>query len=167
VREHDTSGVRLQSRGELTQHRQVEAFLPDLADYVGLSTAGRSMLPTIWPGASLRITRCTIDDLELGDVVLFRRRERLILHRVVFVNGPEVVTRGDASLHADQALLPDEVLGRVQGLALARWQWRTAPQPLTRVARLAAVLAAPMTRRAWRSALVSRVLVRRLSRSAE
>jgi signal peptidase I len=75
------------------------------------------MLPTIWPGDMLMIEQATGDDVAEGDIVLFRRGDRFIAHRVVTkVDAPgcrEVHTQGDALPCADFPIADNEVLGRV------------------------------------------------------
>ena len=51
-----------------------------------------------------------------GDVVLFSRKGRLFVHRVVEMSGGAVVTRGDSMLDADPPVAVSDVLGRVESI---------------------------------------------------
>lgn len=74
---------------------------------------GTSMLPTIAPGEEVRIQCGTAP--QTGDVILFVRDGRPILHRVVAMTARAVWTRGDANILPDGPL----PLGEVVGVAVA------------------------------------------------
>src|SRR2546425_5624891 len=71
---------------------------------------GFSMLPSIWPGDIACVSR--VAAYRPGDVVLFSRKGRLFIHRVVEMSGGAVVTRGDSMLDADPPVAVSDVLGR-------------------------------------------------------
>ncbi|MGZ5399283.1 MAG: signal peptidase I [Nocardioides sp.] len=66
-----------------------------------LVTRGTSMLPTHEPGA-LVVTR-TQDAYGVGDVIAFYREglDRIVLHRIVGIDGDRFVTRGDNNAFDD------------------------------------------------------------------
>ena len=57
-----------------------------------------------------------VDAYRPGDVVLFSRKGRLFVHRVVEMSGGAVVTRGDSMLDADPPVAVSDVLGRVESI---------------------------------------------------
>ena len=67
------------------------------------------MLPSIWPGDIACVSR--VAAYRPGDVVLFSRKGRLFVHRVVEMSGGAVVTRGDSMLDADPPVAVSDVLG--------------------------------------------------------
>lgn len=75
------------------------------------------MVPTIWPGDLLTIQSASVHQIEKGDIVLFRSRERFVAHRVLTTvntsEGPKVQTQGDSAPHADFPVQEDDVLGKV------------------------------------------------------
>lgn len=75
-----------------------------------LCVTGTSMLPAIWPGDVVRIEAAAT--AEPGEVLLFRRNERLFLHRVVSRDGRKLITQGDTHKVPDPAVQPHEVLGK-------------------------------------------------------
>ena len=80
-----------------------------------LRVSGFSMLPSIWPGDIACVSR--VDAYRPGDVVLlFSRKGRLFIHRVVEMSGGAVVTRGDSMLDADPPVAVSDVLGRLARL---------------------------------------------------
>jgi len=78
---------------------------------------GRSMVPTIWPGDTLAVVQVTMEEVNVGDIVVTRREGCLVSHRVVSIadssDGPLLVTQGDAAWTKDQPVRENEVLGRV------------------------------------------------------
>jgi hypothetical protein len=89
-----------------------------------LAVGGASMLPSIWPGDILEIHRAAAADLSLGDIVVFARDNRLIVHRVLRVNREldelVLITRGDRSPRADAAVPFSELLGKVKAIQRGR-----------------------------------------------
>jgi signal peptidase I len=81
-----------------------------------LQLMGWSMLPTIWPGDVVVIERAESSSVSRGDVVLFRRDERLFVHRVVQKNiqgTKQIRTQGDAMQASDPPVDERELLGKV------------------------------------------------------
>jgi signal peptidase I len=82
---------------------------------------GWSMLPSIWPGDTLVVERAGADQLQVGEVALVGREDRLCAHRVVSwaedAGNPcgitYLITQGDAMPAPDRPVAADEVLGRV------------------------------------------------------
>lgn len=79
---------------------------------------GTSMLPSIRPGDVLVIEASRIFNIPLGAIVLWRRGEQLVAHRVVgqIEQAPgrlQLVTRGDRQQYPDKPVGEEEVLGRV------------------------------------------------------
>jgi hypothetical protein len=89
---------------------------------VRLCVFGSSMAPSILPGDFVSIKRAAFHDISPGEVVLFLRKDRLFIHRVVdreFANpadtSPEswLITRGDRLCHVNPPVRSVELLGRV------------------------------------------------------
>lgn len=85
-----------------------------------LRVMGLSMLPAVWPGDTLLIERVDANALSTGDLALFRRDRRLLVHRVVSVSGTGdmikngiIQTRGDAMPQPDPPVPGRDLLGRV------------------------------------------------------
>jgi len=90
----------------------------DLApgETVRLTVQSGSMLPLMPVGARLEVARAEGSDCRVGDVVVFRRAERLVAHRLLFGWGHAplgwFLQRGDG--HSPAGFLRSrEVLGRV------------------------------------------------------
>jgi hypothetical protein len=90
-----------------------------------LCVTGTSMLPSIWPGDVVRIQAAAT--AEPGEVLLFRRNERLFLHRVIGRDGRKLITQGDTHKVPDPAVQPHEVLGKA--IAIERGTGLSALDP--------------------------------------
>ena len=99
------------------------ALAIDLLRSVGeaqLAVSGGSMLPSLWPGDILEIHRVPEEEVSKGDVVVFARQNRLIVHRVTQITRQgdrmTVITRGDRSARADAPVSANELLGKVRSV---------------------------------------------------
>lgn len=53
------------------------------------------------------------DTYEVGDVVVFQNQRTAIVHRIVAINGEEIITRGDANTSDDEPITSANIKGRV------------------------------------------------------
>jgi len=87
---------------------------------VALRVYGTSMLPWVRSGDVAMIHNVSLDTVRCGDVVLFRRGDRLYVHRIVekrgWRGGARFLAKGDANPHADGVIGQEEILGRVVNL---------------------------------------------------
>lgn len=72
---------------------------------------GSSMLPAIAPGDLLVFRKATAVDLAPGQVVLVRRHDMLVAHRLVSRNGDTLTTMGDSLPTADAPVHASQLLG--------------------------------------------------------
>jgi signal peptidase I len=84
---------------------------------ISLRVQGASMLPWVRPGDIARIRKVSADAIRCGDVVLFRRENRLFVHRIIEKGGSldaaEFRAKGDAHPTCDGVVEHQELLGRV------------------------------------------------------
>jgi hypothetical protein len=81
-----------------------------------LRVTGLSMLPSVWPGDTLIVLRRNIEEIAVGDIVLYCRNARLIAHRVVSAAGSlrnSISVQGDSLPMPDDLVLRSELLGTV------------------------------------------------------
>lgn len=82
---------------------------------VCLKVTGSSMMPVIWPDDVITVQR-EMDDLQPGQIVLYRRGETLVAHRIVCVHEGFLITRGDSLANDDPPIGEPDVVGRVTGI---------------------------------------------------
>ena len=78
-----------------------------------LKVTGLSMLPAIWPGDVLTISRTSPKLLEPDQIVLYRRNGKLTAHRVVQVANDHFLTRGDCVPSLDPPVPFTAIVGQV------------------------------------------------------
>ena len=71
------------------------------------------MVPTLWRGDRLLVTPMGARSPRRGEIVLVRRGNRLVAHRLVALKRGIAITRGDGSLRPDPPLACGDLLGRV------------------------------------------------------
>jgi hypothetical protein len=108
-----------------------------------LGVSGWSMLPAFWPKDTLVIERANCDEVCVGDVVLFRRGHRVVVHRVIGKAGEAsnqtVRTQGDGMPYADDPVNSSDLMGRVS-LILRRGRSFQPGRSLNLPERIAAAL---------------------------
>jgi signal peptidase I len=97
-----------------------------------LQARGVSMLPTLWPGDILTVRSQRAEEVEPGDVMLYMRRERFFIHRVVtnrlIGNELFLIARGDSMPEADPPVRGGQVLGRITEIRRASSILLPAPE---------------------------------------
>ncbi len=87
-------------------------------DDIHLQGHSTSMLPSIRPGELIKITKG--GDPRSGDVVVFRRGESFIAHRLVWKKNFVAVTKGDNNAYCDPPISLFDIVGIVEGKR-SRW----------------------------------------------
>jgi signal peptidase I len=82
-----------------------------------IRATGVSMLPTLWPGDLLTVQSRRLEEIEPGEIVLYRRRDRFFIHRAVrkclIGDGLFLIARGDSMPQADPPVRTGQVLGKI------------------------------------------------------
>ena len=78
---------------------------------IRIRVQGSSMLPSIRPGDEIELRQASSHEIEIGDVVAYRRDDRIFVHRVIEKNCQELVTRGDTLPQPDAPVSKSELLG--------------------------------------------------------
>jgi signal peptidase I len=83
---------------------------------VRLKVTGSSMVPAIWPGDVIVVHSLDKMDLQVGQVILYRREGRLVAHRITRVHGDLLITRGDTLQYEDPPVRVSDIVGPVVSL---------------------------------------------------
>lgn len=96
--------------------------------HLRLQVRGESMLPSVWPGDTVEIADCPLEDVHPGEIVLALREDRLFLHRFLGRRGPDgFLLRGDSMPAPDPIFPSTGFQGRLVQIARAG---RTIPFPV-------------------------------------
>lgn len=80
---------------------------------VSILAKGNSMLPFIRGGRDSVLLEKAPDDLQQGDIVLFKTGGRYILHRIFHIDGDNVTLMGDGNLAGREHCRRKDVVGKV------------------------------------------------------
>lgn len=84
---------------------------------ISLRVHGTSMQPWVRPKDIALIRKISLENVRCGDVVLFRRENHLLVHRIVQKSGSldatQLFSKGDAHPTSDGVVQEQELLGRV------------------------------------------------------
>ncbi|HEV2645993.1 MAG TPA: S24/S26 family peptidase [Acidobacteriaceae bacterium] len=83
------------------------------AGEVRLKLTGTSMLPAMWPGDEVTVQRCSLTNLQPGQVVLFRSNGSLVAHRIIHASADGLITRGDSVPQRDPTVDASAIVGCV------------------------------------------------------
>lgn len=79
-------------------------------EYIVISTAGQSMMPMLRDRKDTVEIRALSANPKKYDVVLFKKGERLVLHRIIKVVPEGYIIRGDNCIEKD-TVKPDDIIG--------------------------------------------------------
>ena len=97
---------------------------------VWVALSGRSMEPTYASGDRLFVEPIAPSRaLRPGEIVVARRGERLVAHRLLGFSGALAITKGDACPRADPPIAINGLIGRVVGV-------RRRPMPVMMMRRI-------------------------------
>src|SRR5690242_8710383 len=76
-----------------------------------LPTSGGCMRPWIWPGGTLEVKRCTLDQLQKGQIAVWFDGRKWVSHRVLELGDDWFRTKGDFLEHPDDVASASQLLG--------------------------------------------------------
>ena len=94
---------------------------------------GNSMIPLLRNGRDkVMLSPCRKDELKPMDVILFKYREKYVLHRIIKREGKHLYIQGDGAFVAKEECSLDDVVGKVEAIirpsgkmiSVNSWKWR-------------------------------------------
>lgn len=89
-------------------------------ELIFIETSGFSMWPFVRRGEKLIIKKASLEDLRVGDIILYRTEDDLVSHRLVKMvktsKGCLFYSRGDNSCSLPELLIKDRFLGKAIGI---------------------------------------------------
>ena len=86
--------ARRDSNTERSGHRHGAIQIVGFQRLIRLKATGTSMLPAVWPGDILTVSRRATAELQPGQIILCYRNHCFVAHRLVGQSGDSLVTRG-------------------------------------------------------------------------
>lgn len=78
-----------------------------------LKVTGASMIPALWPGDMITVRHDATAGLLPGQIVLYRREDKLVAHRIVHIHNDSFIIRGDALPQDDPPISESDIVGKV------------------------------------------------------
>lgn len=93
---------------------QLQIMNKDYSDFFGytvfeVSTGSMAKTLNVYDIIAVKITK----EVEVGDIITFKQNDELITHRIMEINGNELITKGDANNTEDKAITKDAIIGKV------------------------------------------------------
>lgn len=73
---------------------------------------GNSMYPFLKNGTKI-ILNPVFDNLNLGDVIVFEIKNRVLMHRIIRIEDEIITTKGDFNFKPDENIKKNQVLGKL------------------------------------------------------
>jgi len=78
-----------------------------------LKSTGQSMLPILRPNDIVYFKKTPFLKIKVNDLIIFKKKNQLITHRVIYKTKKYLITKGDNNPNSDGKIYPKQVLGRV------------------------------------------------------
>jgi signal peptidase I len=78
-----------------------------------LKSTGQSMLPILRPNDVVYFKKTPFLKIKVNDLIIFKKKNQLITHRVIYKTKKYLITKGDSNLNSDGKIYPKQILGKV------------------------------------------------------
>jgi len=80
---------------------------------IPLKSTGQSMLPILKPNDIVYFKKTPFLKIKVNDLIIFKKNNQLITHRVIYKTKKYLITKGDNNLNFDGKIYPKQILGKV------------------------------------------------------
>jgi len=78
-----------------------------------LKSTGQSMLPILRPNDIVYFKKTPFLKIKVNDLIIFKKKNQLITHRVIYKTKKYLITKGDNNPNSDGKIYPKQILGKV------------------------------------------------------
>ena len=78
-----------------------------------LKLTSQSMLPILRPNDVVYFKKTPFLKIKVNDLIIFKKKNQLITHRVIYKTKKYLITKGDSNLNFDGKIYPKQILGKV------------------------------------------------------
>jgi len=78
-----------------------------------LKSTGQSMLPILRPNDVVYFKKIPFLKIKVNDLIIFKKKNQLITHRVIYKTKKYLITKGDNNSNSDGKIYPKQILGKV------------------------------------------------------
>lgn len=130
---HEVPGAPVTTRAYHKIARDLAWETSGVDRLIRLEVISRSMYPMLRPGDKVVVQEIQPEALRTGDLVVIRKQDEFITHRLVGRVSNSYITKGDGWRHLDPPVLEDSILGAVviikrkdKDISLQTKYWRLA-----------------------------------------
>jgi len=80
---------------------------------IPLKSTGQSMLPILYENDIVYFKKIPFLKIKVNDLIIFKKKNQLITHRVIYKTKKYLITKGDNNPNSDGKIYPREILGKV------------------------------------------------------
>jgi len=80
---------------------------------IPLKSTGYSMLPILQPNDIVYFKKISLLKIKINDLIVFKKKNQLITHRVIYKTKKYLITKGDNNPNYDGKIYPKQILGKV------------------------------------------------------
>ena len=78
-----------------------------------LNPEGLSMFPLFHPNEILYYQKTSFNQIKVNDILLIKKNEQLITHRVIYKSKKYLITKGDNNFFSDGKIYPQQIISQV------------------------------------------------------
>lgn len=78
-----------------------------------IKSEGNSMWPVLHSRDVLYYTKTKINKIQIDDIVLVEKENKLLTHRVIYKTYKFLITKGDGNLSSDGKIFSNQLIGKV------------------------------------------------------
>ena len=78
-----------------------------------LKLTSQSMLPILRPNDVVYFKKTPFLKIKVNDLIIFKKKNQLITHRVIYKTKKYLITKGDSNLNFDGKIYPKQILGKL------------------------------------------------------
>jgi len=80
---------------------------------IPLKSQGSSMFPILQPNDTIYFKKIPFSNIKVNDLLVFKKKNQLITHRVIYKTKKYLITKGDNNPNCDGKIYPKQVVGKV------------------------------------------------------
>ncbi len=88
--------------------------------YIVLKISGKSMFPLIEDKDKILVLKVYQEEISYGDIILCQIKDRLLVHRIVYLKKERIFTKGDANIERDEIFPFKNILGKIVAIQKGR-----------------------------------------------
>lgn len=90
----------------------INAGIYKVKNYIQVEVEGVSMQPAMYEGDTFKCNK-NVREVNIGDIIVFKRNNKLIAHRVIVIGVDYYITKGDNNSYEDLPITDEDIYCKV------------------------------------------------------